>query len=151
MSTNSENTDAKQSDKPWQFQPGQSGNPAGKPKGTRNKTTLAVQELLDGEAEALTRRAIEMALAGDITALRLCLERIAPARKDYPVEFAMPEITSAANAATVMSAVLAATASGALTPLEAGEVSKVIDIYLHALETRDIEARIRALEERSQK
>ncbi len=76
-----ENTDTIQG----KFKKGQSGNPAGKPIGARHKTTLAVQALLDGEAESLTRKAVELALAGDITALRLCLERIAPARKDYPV------------------------------------------------------------------
>src|SRR5918997_104236 len=70
--------------------PFQAGNP-GRPKGARNKATLAAEALLDGEAEALTRKAVEMALSGDATAMRLCLERIAPPRKDRPVSFAMPE------------------------------------------------------------
>ena len=69
------------------FEPGKSGNPAGKSKGTRNKTTLAVEALLDGEAETLTRKAIELAKAGDLAALRVCLDRIAPPRKDRPVLF----------------------------------------------------------------
>jgi Family of unknown function (DUF5681) len=72
------------------FQPGLSGNPAGKPKGTRNKTTLAVEAPLDGEAETLTRKAIELAKAGDLAALRVCLDRIAPPRKDRPVLFELP-------------------------------------------------------------
>ena len=59
-----------------QFKPGEPGNPAGKPKGTRNKMTRAAEALLDGEAEALTRKAIKLAKAGDLTALRLCLDRI---------------------------------------------------------------------------
>jgi hypothetical protein len=59
------------------------GNP-GKPKGARHKATLAVDALLDGEADAITRKAIEMAKEGDTVALRLCLDRIAPARKDRP-------------------------------------------------------------------
>ncbi len=50
----------------------------GKPKGARHRATLAALELLDGEAEALTRKAVELALEGDTTALRLCLERMAP-------------------------------------------------------------------------
>ncbi len=69
------------------FKPGQYGNPAGKPKGTRHRTTMAIEALLDGEAEALSRKAIEMALAGDGVALRLCLERLLPARRDRPVSF----------------------------------------------------------------
>ena len=60
---------------PTQFKPGQSGNPAGKPKGTRNATTLALEALLDGQAAALTQKAIDLALAGDMAALRLCLDR----------------------------------------------------------------------------
>jgi hypothetical protein len=62
------------------------GNP-GKPKGTRHKATRAALALLDGEAEALTRQAVTMALEGDTTALRLCLERIAPLCND-PAESA---------------------------------------------------------------
>jgi hypothetical protein len=66
------------------FEPGKSGNPAGKLKGTRNKTTLAVEALFDGESETITRKAIELAKDGDLAALRLCLDRIAPPRKCVP-------------------------------------------------------------------
>ena len=75
-----------------------SGNP-GRPRGARHKATEAAQALLDGEAEALTRQAVTMALDGDATALRLCLERIAPPRKDAPVTFELPFMQSAADAA----------------------------------------------------
>ena len=70
--------------------PGRSGNPAGKAKGTRNRTTLAIEALLAGEAEELTRKAIEMAKEGDGPALRMCLDRLAPPRKDAPVCFDLP-------------------------------------------------------------
>ena len=70
------------------------GNP-GRPKGSRHKHVLAIQNLLDGEAETLGRKAIDLALAGDTTALRLCIERIAPARKDSPVAFDLPTMTNA--------------------------------------------------------
>ena len=72
------------------FVKGQSGCPAGKPKGARHRTTLAAEALLDGEAEVLTRKAIELALAGDSPALRLCLDRILPPRRERPVRFALP-------------------------------------------------------------
>ena len=94
------------------FKPGQSGNPAGKPKGTRNATTLALETLLDGQATALTQKAIDLALTGDMTALRLCVDRILPPRKDRPVTFDFPKITTAAEAATTLSAVLGAVAAG---------------------------------------
>ena len=66
------------------FQKGQSGNPKGRPVGSRNRVSLACDKLLEGEAEAITRKAIELAKAGDGPALRLCLDRIAPARRTAP-------------------------------------------------------------------
>ena len=100
------------------FKPGQSGNPAGRLKGARNKTTLAVEALLDGEAEALTRKAIEKALEGDSVALRLCLERIIPARRERATHFDMPMLAEAADARKAMGAIVAAVAEGELTPGE---------------------------------
>jgi hypothetical protein len=124
-----------------------SGN-AGRPKGSRHKTTLAIQVLLDGEGEALTRKAVDMALAGDTTALRLCLERIAPPRKDAPVRFDLPPMEGAQNAAAAMGAILASVASGDLTPSEATGIAGLVEAYRKALETTELETRIKALEER---
>jgi hypothetical protein len=138
--TVAENTAKKQRGAP--FKRGQSGNPAGKPRGTRNATTLALEALLDGEAEALTRKAIDLAKAGDLTALRLCLDRILPPRKDRPLTFSFPAITNPAEAASTISAVLSAVASGELTPTEAGEVGKLIDTYVKAVEASELAARI---------
>ena len=121
------------------------GNP-GKPKGARHKTTLAVEELLQGEAEGLTRKAVDMALEGDTTALRLCLERIAPPRKDTPVSFALPSMQSATEAAEAAQAVLQAVSDGEMTPLEAASVMGLVETYRRTLETSDFETRIRALE-----
>src|SRR6185437_8037184 len=74
------------------FQKGRSGNPAGRQPGCRNRTTLVAEALLEGEAQALVRKAIELALAGDTTALRLCLERVVPQRKSRAVAFEAPRI-----------------------------------------------------------
>jgi hypothetical protein len=72
------------------FRKGQSGNPAGKLKGTRNAATLAAEALLDGESAALTRKAIELARKGDMAALRLVFTRIVPPRRERPFQFALP-------------------------------------------------------------
>jgi hypothetical protein len=88
--------------------------------------------MLDGEAESLTRKAIDMALAGDTVALKLCLDRIFPARKDRAVSFALPPITSARDAADLMASVVSAVATGHITPSEAAEIGKVIDAYVRA-------------------
>ena len=100
------------------FAPGVSGNPAGRPPGARNRATLAVEALLEGEAEALTRKAIERALEGDGQALRLCLDRIAPPRRDRPVSFALPPLKEAADTRDAFAAVVHAIAEGELTPSE---------------------------------
>jgi hypothetical protein len=128
------------------FKPGKSGNPNGRPKGSRNATTLALEALLDGEAEALTSKAVELALAGDIAALRLCLDRILPPRKDRPVSFQMPPIKNAIDARAASAALLDAVATGALTPAEASEVGKLIDAYVKAIELTEVLVRLDKLE-----
>jgi len=109
------------------FKPGHSGNPNGRPKGSLNATTLAAQALLDGEAEILTRKAIELAKGGDLAALRLCIDRLVPPRKDRPVSFDLPKIESARDAANAISAVLTAVSTGDLTPAEASDVTRLLD------------------------
>jgi len=121
------------------------GNP-GKPKGTRHKATRAALALLDGEAEALTRQAVTLALEGDTTALRLCLERIAPAKRDAPVTFDLPPMQSAADAAKAAGAVLDAVALGDLTPTEGAHIMGLVETYRRTLETTELEARVAALE-----
>ena len=102
--------------------------------------------MLEGQQEALTQRAIDKALEGDVTALRLCLDRIAPARKDAPVSFALPEIETAEDAAKAARAILKAIAEGDVTPLEAATVMAVVEQFRRTLETTEIERRITALE-----
>ena len=132
---------------PTQFKPGQSGNPAGKPKGTRNATTLALETLLDGQAQALTQKAIDVALTGDIPALRLCLDRILPPRKDSPVAFGLPEMKKVDDAVPAMGALVKAVGQGDLTPTEAGELTKMVQAFAKIIETAELEDRVRKLEE----
>lgn len=128
------------------FKPGKSGNPAGRPKGSRNATTVALETLLSGQAEALTNKAMELALDGDMAALRLCMDRILPPRKDRPVTFDLPPIKSAGDAAAVTSAVLAAVANGEITPADAGEIGKLVESYVKAFETAELSERLERLE-----
>src|ERR1700752_1845518 len=74
------------------FEKGRSGNPGGRRLGSQNKATLAAAALLAGESEALTRKAVEMALAGDPTAMRLCMERVLPPCRERTVEFSLPTL-----------------------------------------------------------
>ena len=118
--------------------------------GTRNRATVAVAALLDGEAEGLTRKAIEMALEGDTVALRMCLERLMPPRKDAPVTFELPPIGDAADTVSASAAVLTAVAAGEITPGEAGAVMTLLTAHKAILEAGDLERRIAALEDKAQ-
>ena len=121
------------------------GNP-GKPKGSRHRATQAVSALLEGQQEALTQKAIDKALEGDVTALRLCLDRIAPPRKDSPVMFDLPRIETSGDAAVAAGSILTAVSDGDVTPQEAVSIMAVVEQFRRTLETTEIEARIAALE-----
>ena len=109
--------------------------------GSRNNATLACEALLEGQAEALTQKAVEMALAGDVTALKLCIERICPVRRDRPVRFNLPAVTSARDAADISAAVMAAVSNGDITLSEASEIGKLIDSYVKAYQVAELDDR----------
>jgi len=119
------------------FCKGRSGNPKGRPKGSRNAATLACESLLDGQAEALTQTAIKMALAGDVVAMRLCLERICPPKKGSPVAFPLRPIYTARDAADALADVAAAVATGEITPSDADAISSVLGRTAKAFEIAD--------------
>ena len=135
-------TNGRQSD--GKFAPG--NDLGGRTPGSRNKATLAVEALMEGEHEALTRAAIDKALEGDVTALRLCLDRIAPARKDAPITFTLGPIKTAQDVVAASSSLLAELAAGEVTPDEAGRVMSLLSAHKALVETGELEARIEALE-----
>ena len=143
---NAESTERKQ--KGGSFQPGKSGNPAGRPKGALNRSTVAAMALLEGEAEALTRRAVDLALAGDTVALRLCLERLVAPVKDRPIQpgsVALPPVEPG-NVARAVAVVVEAVAVGSLSPSEGQALAGLLEVHRKALETEDFEKRLAALE-----
>lgn len=141
----SEKTEGKQV-APGRFKKGESGNPKGRPAGARNRSTLAVEALLEGEAEALTRKAVELALKGDTTALRLCLERLAPPSKERPLNVSLPSISGPEDLPLALAALLDSVGRGEVTASEAERVSRIFSSYAQAVEARDFEARLSALE-----
>ena len=128
------------------FKKGQSGNPNGRPRGARNKTTVAAEALLDGDAEAITSKAIELAKDGDTTAMRLCLERIVPPRRDRRIEFGMRAIESVTDAVGAAADIVGAMSGGQISPSEASELMRVVDSFARIVQVSDHEARLRQLE-----
>ncbi|WP_404286452.1 hypothetical protein ACD578_15870 [Microvirga sp. RSM25] len=124
------------------FEPGNSG----RPQGSRNKTTLALEALLDGEAEEITRKVIELAKDGESMALKMAMDRILPPRRDRPVNFALPKLETPADAIRAAAAIAAAVAAGELTPMEAGEMAKLVESFTRAFEVHDIDKRLSQLE-----
>ena len=130
------------------FSKGTSGNPSGRPLGSRNHATVLMESLFEGEAEQLTRKAIEMALAGDITALRLCLERLIPPRKDRPIHLILPPIENVQQISLVMARIAAAIGEGEITPTEGEVLANILVAQKDVIVTADFEKRLEDLERR---
>lgn len=129
------------------FAPGNNANPKGRTPGSRNRATAAAQALLDGEVEALTRKAVELAMEGDTTALRLCLERIVPARKEAPLPpLSLPTVNSIQDLPALTEAILQAVAAGELTPTEAQGLASLAATHAKSLEIAGLEQRLAAIE-----
>jgi Family of unknown function (DUF5681) len=129
------------------FQKGQSGNPAGRAQGSRTKSTLFAEAILENDREGIMDAVVNAAKNGDPTAMRLCVERLVPLRKGRPVVFDLPAIETAADVANALGAIAGAMAAGELTPDEAGAVAGVIEAKRRAIETVEHEERLQKLEE----
>jgi hypothetical protein len=129
------------------FQKGRSGNPAGKPKGALNKTTVIAQALLEGEAEALVRKVVQMALEGDPACLRICLERLVPVKKDAPIRIDIPEIAAIADIPKLLAAITARLREGGITPSETVTLIDLAEAFRKSLEVVELESRLSVLEQ----
>ena len=149
MSGDADKTEKKQRGRP--FPKGVSGNPKGCERGSRHKATLIAQALLDGEAEGLARKVVDMALGGDVACLRTCIERLIPVRKDAPVKMKLPKIETAGDVVAAMGALLSSVGKGEVTPGEAQAVAGLFEAMRKDLELLEIERRIAALEEKAER
>jgi hypothetical protein len=128
------------------WKPGQSGNPKGRPRGSRNRVTLVALAALEEGAEAVARKIVDMAKIGDMSAARLVLERLVPPAKERPIFLALPDTGSAQGIAEAQAAILQAVAAGELLPGEAATLAGIVEARRKAVETQELEQRIAALE-----
>jgi hypothetical protein len=126
------------------FQPGQSGNPAGRRPGSRNKRTIAAERLFDETGDELTRMLIDLARSGHPVALKLCMDRVFPT-KDRPVTFDLPKMSTAADAVGAMGSIVLGLADGDLTPQEALKVAKLVESFSKTISTAELERELRKL------
>lgn len=144
MNDLSENTEKKQNSR---FEKGISGNPNGRPRGSRNKTTLAAYSLFKDEAEAITKEAIEAAKGGDITAIRLCLDRIAPPIKHAPIPAVdLPPLQSLSDLPAFYASLNTLLGDGALSIEELNSLVSMADKFRQSVDLAELELRIEALE-----
>jgi hypothetical protein len=128
------------------FQPGNKYG-RGRPPGSRNKVARVCQETLDSHAEALTKKCLYMAFQGNTTAMRLCMERLMPARRHRTLHFKLPPVKTIAEVAVASQSVLSGVARGQLTPGEGQAFSGMLVERRHMIETEELDQRIRALED----
>jgi len=100
--------------------------------------------------EKLAQKAVELALAGNVKCLQLCLDRLMPRRVGRPVDFTLPAVNDARDVVAAMAAITTAVNDGNLTAEEAGQLVHILNGYA-ALEIYDFAKRIAALESRTEK
>ena len=130
------------------FLSGTSGNPDGKPKGARNRATLAAQCFLEGEAKKLARKAVELALDGDTVALRLCLERILPRCRSAPLLIDLPALGGAQEVVAASAELVHLVTQGSLPAAEAESLGRLLELHRRSIETQDLAARVADMEKR---
>src|SRR5262249_17910960 len=128
------------------FEKGESGNPAGRPRGSRNRATLLTESLLADDAEAIGRKAIAVENKGDRAAFRVCRAGWWPGRRGEPVAFELPPLEKPADSVAAAAEIVAAVAAGDLTPSEAADLAKVVDVYVRAIATTAFDERLTKLE-----
>ena len=105
------------------------------------------QDTLDRHAESLTNKCLLMAHQGNPTAMRLCMERVMPARRHRTLRFKLPPVKTMADVDAASESVVGAVARGHLTPAEGQAFSLMLEGRRRVIETQELESRIRALED----
>jgi len=129
------------------FQPGNTYG-RGRPPGRRNKVASVSQQTLEEHAETLTKKCVFLALQGNTTAMRLCMERLIPARRQRALRFKLPNIKIMADLAAASEAVLRGVSRGQLMPGEGEAFTAMLDGRRRMIETEELEERLGALEKR---
>jgi hypothetical protein len=129
------------------FQKGECGNPAGRPRGARNKRTLALESVFDRDANVIIEELIRLAKEGDIAAIRMCIDRIFPRPQGRPVAFDLPAMTTAGDAVVAMGAVMQAIGEGDVSAQEGAELAKVVAGFSQTVVAADMDQRLREVEQ----
>lgn len=141
-----DNTEKKQ--KKIRFQKGESGNPLGRPQGSRNKASLMAEQLFAEDIKGVCKSVIEKAKSGDMQAAKIILDRLLPPRKDNPVNIELPEIKTAQDILKAVGGITQAIARGEISPSEGEALARILDINAKAIEICEFESVLTQLENR---
>lgn len=130
------------------FQKGRSGNPKGKIKGTRNKATLFAEQLLQGELETICRRLLQEAVEGNMQAIKIVLDRLLPPKRNIPIAIDLTKLENSSDALNAISYVTVAVSRGDLSVEEGEALSRMIEVYIRAVEAHDYETRLSKIEQK---
>jgi hypothetical protein len=108
-----------------------------------------MEALFEGESEKLIRKAIGLALEGDTTALRLCLDRLVPVRKDRSINLDLPPVNNAQQVSEAMTRIVAAIGDGLITPNEGASMANILSVQNSVVSMSELERRVELLEQRS--
>ena len=121
----------------------------GRPEGSRNRVTISSINLLKDEERALTRRAIESAMNGNVQMLQFCLSRLLPPPpKDEVIKLeGLPPCDDLKSARKLSSYVMEKLAEGVITPTQANVISGIVERHVRCLQSVDLEQRLMVIEE----
>lgn len=125
------------------FKPGQSGNPAGKPKGTKHATT-AMREAIAADLPEIIQALATKAKDGDTQAASLLLSRCLPPLRPQSEPEAIP--VDGDGLAARADAIAAASLRGEISPTTAAELMAMLNAQARVLEVADLNERISRLE-----
>lgn len=140
-----ENTEKKQK---IRFQKGRSGNPKGRPQGSRNKASLMAEQLFAEDVESVCKAVIAKAKAGDMYAAKIILDRLLPPKKDAPINIQLPQITTSYDVLKAIQCVTQAVGDGNITPSEGEALARILNVNATAIELYEFECTLNQLEKK---
>jgi hypothetical protein len=133
-----------------QFQKGQSGNPAGRQPGSRNRRTILAEQLFDERAQGALEKFFGLVDDGDPAMLKLCTDRILPRLRDRPVTFQLPPMEKAADTVAAVAAITKGLAEGELSAREAADLSTAVKNFAFAFDLHTIDEQLTRLEKNAE-
>lgn len=118
----------------------------GRPQGSRNKKSLGVDRLLAEHSDSIGRKCIVMALQGDPTGMRLCMERLDAPLRETHVRLKTPTAQTVEDVKQALASTIAAVASGRITPSQGELITRMLEAQRRGIESADLEARLGKLE-----